>query len=315
MTNQPYQLTQLGALSANAVQLIRHRQKHPELYRPLKFGIPALEEVIGGIVLPSYVAIGGSQKRGKTTLATKIAKELTDVKGGINDQRVVSVGDKEPKPLKVLYFHLEEVSFQFAVRMMTMITPTVTRTQIRDLTLTDNDIIELENASAELQPNQLFMADSIYTADQMIQMALDFEAQILIADTFNLLEDKTGDSDEAKRLAAVSRKFLKARNLHGLTSLIVYQLNDVGKSFGTRALGKDADLILELHGAKDANKRNIDGQLSIKVLPSRQSAGTGSNPIRVLFSGAKNTIEPLNTNTFDFKEVAEQMGTPPSTGE
>lgn len=303
-------LTNIGTLANETVNILRKRMENPELYRPISLGIPELGEIIGGLVLPSYVAIGGPAKKGKTTVMTAFANEITkpvvDEKGEKN--RMIAGPDGTEQELKIAYFHLEETAFQFSVRMLAMGTKTATRTIVRDLRLTAEHFVELEVRASELQVHNIHMTDSVFTADEILKIAREEKAQVIFVDTFNLLDDKNAGSrmDESARLAAISKKFIEARNKEGITTIIAYQLNDTGKQLGTRSAYRDADLILEIDVAKDSNRQTIDGQLAIHVKPSRQAKGGGV--VHVAFSGDHNRITPLEkVSSFNSSTIEEQM--------
>lgn len=297
----PTVMESIGTISLNAIKDLEMKQQHPEKYRPISFEIEELTNAIGGIVLPSYVAVGGPAKTGKTTVLTHIAQLVAMarrlvVRNGIPDQ-----------PLKVFYFHLEELKNQFAYRMLTMGDDvTTTRTMIRDLTLTEENFTELHARQQQLDEIEIYMCDNVFTVDKMIEICLREGAQVMVIDTINLADDGSNIQNEAQRLSTTSQKLIAARNNHGLTSLVAYQLNDDGKALNSRALYRDPDLILEISVPRDSSKEIIDGQLTIEVKPSRQ--GKANVKVNVAFSGDNNRIGPLGGNSFtNFKSVAEKL--------
>lgn len=267
------------------------RMGNPELYKPISFGIKELDEAAGGVVLPSFIAIGGPKKIGKTVVATHLAAEIA--KSGRETVMMID-GKEHIMPVRVLTFHLEETRWQYADRLMTAIAPTTTRPMIRDLTLTEANMTELENAVVEMSNWELYMDDSTFDIATMIKMAKDMFCQVIIIDTFGLIRGGKGSSVQEK-LADVSRELLYARNKDGITSIVIHHKNRDGEDFGSDALGRDADLRISVSQPEDVIAgEGMEGVLRLSVENSRQ-AGGGQN-VDVAASFSQNRIKSIATN-------------------
>lgn len=290
----------IRTIARNALDELKVRQSNPEAYRPISTGIPGLDDAFGGIVLPSYVAIGGKWKSGKTALATNIVNAIANA-----HRAMIKPGSEEKTEVKVIYFHLEETQTQFAYRMMTMRTNEASRTKIRDLTLTDEDLQELEESAMQLDDKNVWMTDQVYSADACIAIAVSQGAHIMVVDTFDLLQDP-GPANEVDRRAKISHKFLTARNQHGLTTIVVYQLNEDGKAYGSRAIYRDCDLVMEVTQTVDSyTKEPVDGRLTITTRDGRQARG--GDEVEVAFNGEFNRISPLNTTNLILNPEKEDV--------
>jgi replicative DNA helicase len=264
----------IGKLSHDTIKELHEWQDNPDAHRPIKTNITRLDRAIGGIVEGSYVVIGGKWKSGKTTVAQHIATVL-----GVSGRG------------KVMYFLLEEMKRQMAVRSMTRLTPKVTRTNIRDLSLTNDHFADLETAASMLDKVNMDVDDKLGNIAQIIQLAEQQNAQWVVVDYFQLLRDFSGKK-EVERLQVISRMIIESRNRSGITYIIVYQLNQKGTAHGSQTLYMDADLIIEISAGKDENtEEEIPGSMWMKILNSRQCPGGAK--FEIGFSGAHSRIMDL----------------------
>ena len=270
--------SQIGKLSHETLAEMRLQQEHPELYRPIKWNITKLDRATGGILEGSYVVIGGKWKSGKTTVAQNIATVLGTAKRGL-----------------VLYYLLEEMKKQMAVRSMTRLSPTITRTHIRNVELDEDMFKELDMAANMLDSVNMEVDDGLTRVKDIIATAIERGARWVVIDYFQLLMDPVG-RQENERLDAISRMIMEARNKHGITFIVVYQLNDKGKAYGSRAVYRDADMILEISKGEEENTgEEIPGTMFVDVLPGRSCPG-GAH-VEISFSGAHSRI--MDRPTFD----------------
>ena len=262
---------QIGALSHDTIKQLKEWQAEPEKHRPIKTNIAKLDKAFGGIVEGSYVVIGGKDKSGKTTFAQHIATIL-----GISNRGTVK------------YFLLEEMKKQMAIRAMTRQTPKITRTQIRNLELTDNDFNELEIAANMLENVNLLVDDELNTCKEIIA-SLTPDIKWIVVDYFQLLGDRLG-KNENERLEGISRLILEDRNKTGRTWIVVYQIGiKTGRAHGSNTLYRDADVILQIRTGKEENtEEDVPGSMFIDVLPGRSCPG--GTHVEIGFSGAHSRI-------------------------
>ena len=265
---------QIAEVGSRVISDLEQRQKHPELYRPIPFGITQLTESAGGIVMPSYIAIGGGAKIGKTALAIHMAHIIGAAGRGT-----------------ITFYTLEETQWQVGVRSLTKLTTSVNRNHIRDLVINENGFKELKEANSKLEKLDYYVENEIRTAEVIIAKAKKDGDKFIIVDYLQYLEDKVG-KNEVERLREVSKMFVRARNNDKLTSIVIYQLGDSGKADYTRSVYKDADLIIEVYPAIDTvTDTPKPGQLWLQILDSRQTERTKKIPVS--FEGAHNRITDM----------------------
>lgn len=277
--------TKLGPLAHQTADLIREHQKNPEKYRPIKTCLTEIDKAIGGFLEGTFCVIGGQWKSGKSTFAQHIATILGVAGRG-----------------KVRYYLLEEMRKAFAIRSLTRITTKVTRTDIRDLTLSDEDLDELDKAAKMLDFVDLDVDDSISTIAEIIEEAVRDGIQWVVIDYFQLLMDQS-NKKENERLDAISRMIVNARNTHGITFIVVYQLNDKGTAYGSRALYRDADIILEVEvGQEERTDEEVPGTMLAKALRGRSHKKT-NDKMEIAFSGAHSRV--MDMPTFDAENLTQ----------
>lgn len=272
---------------------LKYEQEHKELFAPIALQIKQLDKSIGGIRGGAYWAIGGGAKVGKSTFEVHLAMRLAEAGRG-----------------KVAIFGLEEIDLQIAARLLVMNpnTNNVTRSEIYRLDVSEDGFLDLQEACEILESFDFYVEDSVFTMDEIIRICEAKNISFAFIDYMGLLNDQAGRS-EAERLAAISRKVVEARNRNKktakakgvapITLVMIYQLNEKNTAFGTNALYKDADAILELYPAEDSNGEPILGQIDIKVLPSRIVKATKT--VRATLDGDHSRI--VDIEVFDFKDI------------
>ena len=240
--------------TTEAIASLEYKMEHPELFRPVDTGIPSLNKAVGGIIPGTYVAILGKAKVGKTTVMNHFATMIASAQRG-----------------RVNYNTLEELQQALAIRSLTRLTTKTTREHIRDLVLEEEHFEELRKVNEMLKDVDMYLEDRAFRMSDIIASALKEEAKWVVVDYAQLLEDG-GAKNEQELQVNTGKQIMKARNEHGLTFVVAYQLNEDGKIHGSRAAYKDADLVLQINEVKGANNEVIQGSLEIEVLASRQAA-------------------------------------------
>jgi replicative DNA helicase len=186
--------------------------------------------------------------------------------------------------------------------MLTRGTEHANRTKIRDLTLTAQDMVELERSADELDLIELYMEDRVFDGKKMIRLALANGAEVIIVDTYNLMDDK-GSLNEALRQTEIARRFIQARNDLGLTIIVVYQLNDDGKQLSSRNLYRDCDLVIEVEQPEDpTTNKPMTGFMTLEVIVNRN--GPAGAKAEVAVSPAHSRLEEVVLgNTLDIKQL------------
>lgn len=268
----------IGLAAHEYIQELRDHQENPEKYRPIKTGLIDLDAIIGGVTHPMYIGIGGRAKKGKSTVAQHLATVLS-----LYEQNVA-------------YFLIEEQVKQMAARALARQSPLVSRTVMRNLEITPEGFNQLEGAARMLDKTALYLSDRWDNADLIIGTCRKYGIEVAVVDYMQLLLDAAGKSEQ-ERLANISRKFIRARNVDNITFIVVYQLNDkkTASAFGSNAVYRDADLIIEVSQLEDGNKSPIEGKLNMTVRESRMCPSGGVATLN--FSGAHSMLS--NIATFD----------------
>lgn len=271
---------------------IEVRIKNPHLYRPIPTGLPELDDAIGGIVLPSVVALAGRKKIGKTLFAVHLANAIA------LSEKMITEPDGTERPLKIVSYHLEEVQSAYADRILTSKTDRVTRPMIRDLKLTQEDIDDLRSVIPLYSNVEFLMSDHIFNIDEIIRTTIAIGADVQIIDTLNLVEGGVGTNGQEKQ-ASVSKALIRARNDHNITTIAVHHLNAEGRSFGSESTDRDADLILHVSQPDDiVFGDSMESVLRIETQDSRQAKGGVKVDCQASFSQSR--LFPLPTKTIKF---------------
>jgi len=275
-------LERISDITRNTIDLLKIKQAHPELYRPIPTGLDELDKIIVGIEDATFTVIGGEAKAGKSSFLLHIAGAIAAANRG-----------------KVIFYSLEELKDQIGRRSLSKLSMVTSRPMMRKLLLTEANFADMEEQQKKLEKLDLWVDDGITQAEWIINYALETGAKYVFADYLQLMTDRVGKNDGWERYNDISRMFLEARNKHNLTFIISYQIGKSGTAFGTTSIYRDADLVIEV-GGKGKDKmlnKEVPGLLSIRVLPSRICLGGSCN---VYFNGDYNRFsnEPYTTDLF-----------------
>jgi len=136
----------------------------------------------------------------------------------------------------------------------------------------------------------------------MIRLALENHAEVIIVDTYNLMDDK-GSLNEAIRQTEIARRFIEARNILGLTIIAIYQLNDDGKQLSSRNLYRDCDLVVEVDQPEDpTTNKPMTGFMTLEVIVNRN--GPAGTKVEIAVTPAHSRLEEVTLgNTLDIKQL------------
>jgi len=283
---------------------LRIMHENKEFYAPIKTGIKELDEAIGGITMPSMVAIGGPKKNAKTLFAVHLTMAIARA-----HRKILVPGSPErtERPLKIMYFHLEEVIQQLADRMALNLSDGMSKNRIRDIEMTQEDFDQYEKAVGEMNFFEVLVDDRTFGVDDIISEAVKNEADIIVIDTFNLLKGGRGANSQ-ERLADISSRLLTARNNSRKTFIVIHHTNrETGEDLGTDALGRDADLRIKIAVKESAIvKQGMEGVAEITIENSRQAGSRAPFDVGLSFTGAK--ILNAATEIFDLNNFKTMIG-------
>jgi len=274
-------IQRIDEIARKVIDDTRRKQEHPEDFRPILTNLEDLDKIIGGITESLYVVIGGKHKTGKSSLALHIASALATSGRGRTE-----------------FYSLEELREQMGTRSLVRLTNTVDRTMMRNLVLQEQHFEELEAAHGMLMEGKvnLWLEDTESTVETIIKAAVDNKAKFVIIDYLQLLESKAKKTDSyVQQWDQISAQFVRARNQHEICFVVVYQIGEQGKAYGSRAVYRDADLIIEVERKIDVvTTKELEELIHINV---RRSRICMSGECDLAFSGAHSrvgNILPLN---------------------
>lgn len=250
--------------------------KDPEKYRPIPTGLFAIDRS-GGVRTQngSYVVILGPDKAGKSAVGVKVGLSMS-VKRNTH----------------ITVYALEESKMDWVDRVISFMSNSITRTRIMNLVLVEEDFDHwARDLNPDLEQTTLHVEDQLWKAKDIIDSTIasikeeiktkgykDVEEykdkgvrRICLIDGFQLLTDFPG-TDENERLTNISRLFMEARSKWGITFIVIAQLNKAGRAYGSEAVYKDANLLLELRRKRGQDGNPEVGMAQLAVLPNRQSA-------------------------------------------
>lgn len=294
---------------------VEEMMKYPDLYAPMKIGIPEFDNTFGGITLfpACYVAIGGKMKIGKTVVAVHLANVIANSKRQIGIQvpdemgRMVTKLDEQgnpvTKPIKIVSFHLEETEYAYADRLLSSQHVSVTRQEIRELKLSKQDISELKQIKDNYASTNFYMTDKIFNINEIAEMAIFMKANTIIIDTFNLTDGGNG-ANQQERQSSRSEVLLRLRNDYGITIIAIHHHNDDGKDLGSRATARDADLRISVSQPEGMIVgQGMDGIIRLTTEDSRLAKGGIIADMGASFQQSK--LIPLNIKTQNFGNLQE----------
>ncbi len=298
--NEAYRLSRpLGEIMQERALQLDERRKDPEKYRPIPTSIPDLNKIILGFPVeqPFYMLLFSSEKIGKSTVGMDFAESWRK-------------GSKRP----VMYAQLEELGMQYADRTLASMT-SLTRSDIRMFNINDDQMQEVYAAALDVlqNSNKTYIQDDLFSIYSLIQEAKRIDCKDIVLDNLQLVDQDGFKGQSAQeRFAAISRYLVKLRNQQGYSFVVVSQMGQEGRAFGSGQANRDADILIQLEHVyetdEDDEERVVEGLRSLVVHPGR-IGGTGI--CQVSFDGNKNKIRPVTTvdiNSDRFLQILEKEG-------
>ncbi len=239
-------------LSNQWIQLQRHKQEHPELYRLKSTGLAALDKILGGGLEPGqFVLVGGAQKSGKTTLLSCLTETMAR------------------QHMNVLYLSGEMTTIQMASIFFSRLSR-IDRTRIRAINLDETDWVKLENAAAKFEKFNIWWNHGFSSVTDINNIITEMETvhgvefDCIMVDYIQLMEApeiKSG-GNRVTDLSYISRN-LKRRTLSGKKPKLIIaaaQINrqsirgnlyDANSFLGTGDLERDMDIGMLIKAVQD----------------------------------------------------------------
>lgn len=302
--NDAYRLSRpLGEIMQQRALDLDERRKDPEKYRPIPTSIPKLNEIILGFPVeqPFYMLLFSSEKIGKSTVGMDFAESWRK-------------GSRTP----VMYAQLEELGMQYADRTLAGMT-SLKRSDIRMFNINDEQMQEIYAASLEVlqNSNAIYIQDDLFSIYSLIQEAKRINCKNIVLDNLQLIDqDGFKGSSAQERFAAISRYLVKLRNQGGYSFVVISQMGQEGRAFGSGQANRDADILIQIEHVyetdADDEERVVEGLRCLNVHPGRIG---GIGKCQVAFDGNKSRIAPVITvdiNSNEFLAILEKEGPAPT---
>lgn len=202
----------------------------------IKFGVPVLDRIIGGLYKTEVLTIGAKSGVGKTALALFI---------GLNVLR---------QNKKVLIISREMSNKHVVQRFITRITGISAR-KMKNRDLSEEDWKNTTNCLGEINKYDLFVNDKISTISGIKKRVRQIKPDVLIVDYLQLLSSETSSSNREREVAGFSRELKQLALETGASIIQLSQLNDAfnGRPFGetpmreSKAIYHDSNNVVYIH--------------------------------------------------------------------
>ena len=195
-------------LSSQWIQIQKHKQEHPELYRLKSTGLAALDKILGGGLEPGqFVLVGGAQKSGKTTLAGILRGEIRKFQGRLEygvDPQLIAYSSHSAEDN---FFHYSDFYYQ---QRYNTFDPADVPTVEKYLRYNESDIYMRELYGAilheRLLDTKIIELSSGETRKVLLLKSLFQQAQIYILDNPLSGLDSTSAAEVLETLQMVTRR-------------------------------------------------------------------------------------------------------------
>lgn len=254
----------LKALLAETLDLISVRAEQLQV-SGIQFGIPSLDQALGGLHPGELWVIAAQTSGGKSALAMQSA--------------LLSSRDRG---IATAIFSLEMDAHELIERMLSH-TGDVSMRSLRGGRLTEMECKKLHHGAEVLAPLKMFIEDDFSLGVSGIISRARFLRMkhaigLIVIDYFQLI-NSVSDSDERREREvskAVRASKMLARELN-IPVIGISQLNDDGRLRESRAIGHHADGVLKLDPSEE------EGMVDITIVKMRN--GAHGKRIRVRFDG------------------------------
>ena len=291
-------------LSRQWLQIQKHKQEHPELYRLKSTGLTKLDEILGGGLEPGqFVLVGGAQKSGKTTLLSCLTEAMAR------------------QHMNVLYLSGEMTTIQMASIFFSRLSM-IDRTRIRAVNLDETDWVKLERAAAKFEKFNIWWNHGFSSITDINNIILEMETlhniefDCIMVDYIQLMEapEIKSTDNRVSELSYISRN-LKKRTLSGHKPKLVIaaaQINrqsirgnlyDANSFLGTGDLERDMDVGMLIKAVQDPFTGSEDKhRKQIIVVGSRE---TEIGVCETYYNGSTATIADVEDDPMekDMREI------------
>ena len=229
-----------------AIDDFRMMKADPDRYKPLATSIPQF--FLPNPNIPTLNYIGGEFKTYKSTMLAEImytyAKAKFRTLWAIKEENMMGVA----KRTLARGTHIGDQDMKNMV----------SRNDMRNITLSDDDLGRMENTANESARFPLFITDETDKIDELSEMAKAHNIQVVGVDYYTLFEINGSKARSPREMYVEMSRHMVARKRDGITWVVAYQVNDQGKAKETRVVYDDADNAWQISRVKDPTTDEID---------------------------------------------------------
>lgn len=205
-------------------KLININKRLDKNFTSCKFGMPALDEMLGGYFPNTYNIIGGRSSMGKSAFMKSLAKNMVD---------------KYNK--KIVVFNLEMTNSDFIDRMASVELKIDSNLFLDPKKLTKEDLkryIDYTTTFNQRYKDKLFLIDNIFDVKEILQKILYFYNTYQIDGVFiDLIEyvipDKDNFATDQLKFQYLSNEFFRFRKQIPIFITVLQQMNKQGDTIST----------------------------------------------------------------------------------
>ena len=252
-------------------------------------GFKEWDQITGGIMPGRVYAIAGEAKAGKTAMIMTMIYNM--MKQGANP----------------LVFSLEMTLLEESYRLLAIHNPNIRLSNIRDNSITDESMNEVELSLRELLGYKGYWVDSAYTVEEINEVygiinektpidviAIDYWQ--LISMSSKRMRDRTLELEE------ISRQVKLFANKNNVPVIMAAQLNQEGGTFRSSAPERDWDVVANITSVTD-----VVSTIPIVDIEIRRSRISETGSFQLLFDKSRSRLyDEVNIKTVDINELLKE---------
>ncbi len=245
------EFAQVGGAMAKVIEEIEFAQKHGGKLLYPSTGLSDLDDKIGGLAPGLLTVIQADTSVGKTALALALLRAFAE------------------QGNKALVFSYEMNTARLAKRLLSSIAQVPLKNILRG-TLSEHQMHMLEGGIRKLTDMPIYFREKITDMNvnalrrEARKAVKQFGVSLVVVDYIQLVPPANPKDNRERQVAHISYSLQKMAQELNVHVIALSQVNDDGKVRESRAIGHDADIVLELEGEDDERtlriKKNRDGE-------------------------------------------------------
>jgi replicative DNA helicase len=255
------------------LDILEERSRQLDAVTGINFGLPALDEIVGGLQGGQVCVIAADTSGGKSALALQVV-EMTSLERGL-----ASVLFSLEMPWVNIF---ERLHVHFGVAMKALRRGTFTDLERATLMKTTELLIKRNNIFIEDD----FGENISDIASRSRTLKVKHDIKLIVVDYLQLVSASGmgRDANREREVAAVSRRLKALAHELDLVVLSLSQLNDQGRLRESRAIGQDADVVLVIERPESESE-------PYEIQVRKQRNGQAGVAIPVRFRGEQMRFE------------------------